>query len=173
MSKELFHQSMKNSRALETRDNTWEGQETSETWLQKCLNTRQVFRSFFLPGVPVCHRCLSRWGKNTSSLLNFVNRHCCLKGNIIIQHKKHGNGKMCYSTAIPVQTISKLFSASTEEDAVVMPGRKVIGNILLLFCVTWFLCLILRWSLPEYIKCSEDFVKDSVRKPKKEIYRCK
>lgn len=56
MSKELFHQSMKNSRDLEARDNTWEGQETSETWLQKCLNTRQVFRSFFLPGVPVCHK---------------------------------------------------------------------------------------------------------------------
>lgn len=36
MSKELFHQVMKNSKALEIRDNTWEGQETSGTWLQKC-----------------------------------------------------------------------------------------------------------------------------------------
>lgn len=90
MSKELFYQIMKKPKALETGDNTWEGQETSGTWLQKCLNTRQVFRSFFLPDMPVCHRHLSRWGKNTSSLLNFINRHFCLKGKKIIQHKAWG-----------------------------------------------------------------------------------
>jgi len=36
---ELFHQIMKISKALENKDNTWEGHNTSGTWLRKRLNT--------------------------------------------------------------------------------------------------------------------------------------
>lgn len=88
------------------------------------LNTRHVFRSFSLPAMPVCHRHLSRWGKNTSSLLNYSNRHCCLKGKISIQYKAW-EGQNVRFHSHPSATYKQNFLSSAEEDAVVMPWGKV------------------------------------------------
>lgn len=50
---ELIHQMVKNSKALETGDNTWEGHDSSGTQRQKSLNTRHIFRSVSIPDMPV------------------------------------------------------------------------------------------------------------------------
>lgn len=88
----LFHQITKIFKALESRESTWEGHDTSGCYLQKCLNTN--FQGTYSKLFQSRYACVSQTSvQRRQEYLQFLELLLsladtpCFKDKIIIQHE--------------------------------------------------------------------------------------